>query len=278
MVTQPAPEFPPEATLPGEAPETLETPAEEIQGETPPAETLEFWKAQAQANEARARKAEQDARSVQIGLMRQQERDELLRSVAERQEADGNTLKALIKSLGSGQTDTFPEEAERIEREALTSRAERTFNTRAARLYAELQAAVQDEEGKAVLDLTTAPDLARAREIWNRGIQARDIGDLADALTEVNRVSIRVQRQQSKAALEAERKAGAQRAKQAVESSGVNDMTTGRPAGAVQAIRNVDDVVAAIARASSKAEADAMLAGLSQTLKSQVHEKLGIAL
>lgn len=261
-------------------PEEVEAPPAEEAGQAEaaekPTETLEFWRSQAQGLESRARKAENDLRSVQIGTMRQQERDQLLRETREEIEVLRRTQTALAKAFGSGATEGVAEELDRIETEARTTRGQRSFTERAVRLFAQLTDAVTGEDGKPVLDLATSSELAEARDMWNRGVQEKDLGTLTDALAEVHRVSLAKQREQLKAGLEVERKAGVEKARRTVEATGANDLTVGRPVGSPQVLRNADDVANAIIQASTGAEARQILEKLSPEIRRQVQERLGI--
>lgn len=226
--------------------DATEAPVEVVPPKTAPAEDGANEVARLRAENA---KLQNDLRSQQIGVMRQTERDALLREVPGiRDEVVilRRTNSALLRALGSGETEALPKELERIEGEAETERGRRSFDERAGRLSAEVQQAIQGEDGKPLFDLVTVPELAEARALWQRGISERDLGALSEATSDVHREVLRFERQRAK-----EGREGASRTPPAPAPAlvrpratpGVNDLATPKPAGGTVQFRSVDEGV-----------------------------------
>lgn len=112
------------------------------------------------------------------------------------------------------------EEAEKTDAEYQGRRSGRTLIERANRVATAIGEALLDEEGNSILS-PEAPELANMRTLWAQGTAKNviDLGILADALDEANRVVRAVERKRAKEAREAAATEGEQKGRAAEKAA-----------------------------------------------------------
>ena len=203
-----------------EAQAALEAPEQEVpdqaappvqESEVPAEPTLaELQGRLAEANR-RAEKAESDFKSIQGRNRPMEDMKGLLETVIDRQDASERAQSALIRAIGSGDTDGLPAEVAQIQTEASARQGSRTLQQFSQQIEAEIAAALVDDDGNTILD-QSAPELEKARQTWAVALEAGDRGGMASALLEVNKTIRRVERGRNKSAVSTAWKEGQEQA------------------------------------------------------------------
>ncbi|MBI2037239.1 MAG: hypothetical protein HYT14_02670 [Candidatus Liptonbacteria bacterium] len=176
----------------------------EKKSETPAAEEVDYkalWEqAEQRAKSAEGRLKNQPAADVQAQIQA------ALAPIIETLELTRGETRNLVKALVKGDDA----EVEKIEKDVEERQAQTTVAQRYVqgfnRLAQQLVAAVQDDEGNAILDLRTAPELADVRDAWNDANRRRDLVDLAILVPKVKTIAMQAQRKAERAAEAAEKK------------------------------------------------------------------------
>ena len=217
--------------LTGELPADVVAEAEpEPQPEPKAPEVLQTELTTAQAEIAKLRN---DLKALRGLRGKESDRDSLMQDIREEIAEVKRTNAALVKALGSGNTDSLAADVSRIEGETYQQRAARNFQSQYATLWTELQAALTDEDGKAILNLQDSPELEAVRSQWLSFYNAEKMGvpeRLAGFATAVAQAHTAVRRFERAAAREDAKKVrttAAQRTKKALEEAGVHDLDTG---------------------------------------------------
>src|SRR3990167_2560958 len=186
-----------------------------LEGGGPPATpddlTPAEYRAQLAEYKARLDKMEADNRS-EAG--RRKPTDELraeiqtLRGLIEEgNELSTRNLGALVRAWSSNDPAQLEQETDRLEKEGELSRGQRAFLRVQTDIGAQIREALLDDDGNAILS-SGAPELARASELWNAGTAAKDPVQLTQALAEVNRAVLRIERRKANGAVEEAEKRG----------------------------------------------------------------------
>ena len=125
---------------------------------------------------AENRKLTNDLKSLRGLRMTESQREDRQAKIEENLDTLGRQMSVLVKALGENTTEELPAEVAKIEWDAQQRGASRSFEAQCQALALDLQEAVQDSEGNAVLDMKTSPELAEARETWTKAYRDADAG------------------------------------------------------------------------------------------------------
>jgi hypothetical protein len=189
--------------------------------DTPQEETID-WEARAKAAEDKATKAENDLKSQRGRRNRQQEQNDLVLQLSNQQRMTDRKLDALMQAMGTGDTDTLPQQLTSIQGEQANLNASAAYTSTWTSLSEDLVSSVQDAQGNDLVDLQNGPELAEVRTMWTEAHNRRDVRGLQEAVTESQRVMRQFERGQ-RAATPAE--------PATAEDSGAFDLDTGPAAG-----------------------------------------------
>ena len=201
--------------------------------DTPQEEVID-WQARAKAAEDKATKAENDLKSQRGRRNRQQEQNDLVLQLSNQQRITDRKLDALMKAMGTGDTDTLPEQLTSIQGEQASLNASNAYQSAFTNMSEELVGALQDGEENLLFNgytdtvdaLNKAPELAEVRTMWTDAHNRKDVRGLQAAVVEAQKVMRQVERGQRSAtpATSASEPATAQ-------DSGAFDLDTGLAAG-----------------------------------------------
>ena len=189
--------------------------------DTPQEEAID-WELRAKAAEDKVSKAENDLKAQRGRRNRQQEQSDLVLQLSNQQRITDRKLDALMQAMGTGDTDTLPEQLTSIQGEQANLNATAAYTNTWTSLSEDLVSLVQDEQGIDLIDLQTSPELAEVRTMWTDAHNRKDVRGLQAAVSEAQKVMRQVERGQrsTKPAEPA-----------TAEDSGACDMDTGPAAG-----------------------------------------------
>ena len=189
--------------------------------DTPQEEAID-WELRAKAAEDKVSKAENDLKAQRGRRNRQQEQSDLVLQLSNQQRITDRKLDALMQAMGTGDTDTLPEQLTSIQGEQANLNATAAYTNTWTSLSEDLVSLVQDEQGIDLIDLQTSPELAEVRTMWTDAHNRKDVRGLQAAVSEAQKVMRQVERGQrsTKPAEPA-----------TAEDSGAFDMDTGPAAG-----------------------------------------------
>jgi hypothetical protein len=190
-------------------------------GDTPQEEVVD-WELRAKAAEDKVSKAENDLKAQRGRRNRQQEQSDLVLQLSNQQRITDRKLDALMQAMGTGDTDTLPEQLTSIQGEQANLNATAAYTNTWTNLSEDLVSLVQDEQGSDLIDLQTSPELAEVRTMWTDAHNRRDVRGLQAAVSEAQKVMRQVERGQR-----SEKPAEPATA----EDSGAFDLDTGPAAG-----------------------------------------------
>ena len=190
-------------------------------GDTPQEEVVD-WELRAKAAEDKVSKAENDLKAQRGRRNRQQEQSDLVLQLSNQQRITDRKLDALMQAMGTGDTDTLPEQLTSIQGEQASLNATAAYTNTWTSLSEDLVSLVQDEQGSDLIDLQTSPELAEVRTMWTDAHNRRDTRGLQAAVAEAEKVMRLVERGKRSAT-----PAGPATA----EDSGAFDLDTGPAAG-----------------------------------------------
>jgi len=196
-------------------------PDEASSGDTPQEEVVD-WELRAKAAEDKVNKAENDLKAQRGRRNRQQEQSDLVLQLSNQQRITDRKLDALMQAMGTGDTDTLPEQLTSIQGEQANLNATAAYTNTWTNLSEDLVSLVQDEQGSDLIDLQTSPELAEVRTMWTDAHNRRDVRGLQAAVSEAQKVMRQVERGQR-----SEKPAEPATA----EDSGAFDLDTGPAAG-----------------------------------------------
>ena len=189
--------------------------------DTPQEEAID-WELRAKAAEDKVSKAENDLKAQRGRRNRQQEQSDLVLQLSNQQRITDRKLDALMQAMGTGDTDTLPEQLTSIQGEQANLNATAAYTNTWTSLSEDLVSLVQDEQGIDLIDLQTSPELAEVRTMWTDAHNRKDVRGLQAAVSEAQKVMRQVERGQ-RSAKPAE--------PATAEDSGAFDMDTGPAAG-----------------------------------------------
>ena len=190
-------------------------------GDTPQEEVVD-WELRAKAAEGKVNKAENDLKAQRGRRNRQQEQSDLVLQLSNQQRITDRKLDALMQAMGTGDTDTLPEQLTSIQGEQANLNATAAYTNTWTNLSEDLVSLVQDEQGSDLIDLQTSPELAEVRTMWTDAHNRKDVRGLQAAVSEAQKVMRQVERGQR-----SEKPAEPATA----EDSGAFDLDTGPAAG-----------------------------------------------
>ena len=190
-------------------------------GDTPQEEVVD-WELRAKAAEDKVNKAENDLKAQRGRRNRQQEQSDLVLQLSNQQRITDRKLDALMQAMGTGDTDTLPEQLTSIQGEQANLNATAAYTNTWTNLSEDLVSLVQDEQGSDLIDLQTSPELAEVRTMWTDAHNRKDVRGLQAAVSEAQKVMRQVERGQ-RSSTPAE--------PVTAEDSGAFDMDTGPSAG-----------------------------------------------
>ena len=190
-------------------------------------ETEVDWKARAELAEQTLDKERNDKRSQDVNKLKQQERDDILLGLNDRFDSYEKAQDALLRVIGSGETETLPGEIEQIRAESRQTQAHNSYQSRHDALAHELADSVKDEAGNSILDLQNAPELEPMRTEWVRAREAQDIVGLTRALSMAHKAVLTKERALSKTAVEEEKKRTKEARRKALEDVEAHDLDVG---------------------------------------------------
>ena len=190
-------------------------------GDTPQEEVVD-WELRAKAAEDKVNKAENDLKAQRGRRNRQQEQSDLVLQLSNQQRITDRKLDALMQAMGTGDTDTLPEQLTSIQGEQANLNATAAYTNTWTNLSEDLVSLVQDEQGSDLIDLQTSPELAEVRTMWPDAHNRKDVRGLQAAVSEAQKVMRQVERGQ-RSSTPAE--------PVTAEDSGAFDMDTGPSAG-----------------------------------------------
>ena len=117
-----------------------------------------------------------DLKSLRGLRMTEAQREDRQARIEENLDTLGRQMSVLVKALGENTADELPAEVARIQADAQQRGANRTFEAQCRALADDLQEAVQDPDGNVIFDMTTAPELAEARETWTKAYRDAEAG------------------------------------------------------------------------------------------------------
>ena len=196
-------------------------PDEVSSGDNPQDEVVD-WEKRAKEAEGKAEKAENDLKAQRGRRNRQQEQNDLVLQLSNQQRITDRKLDALMQAMGTGDTDTLPEQLTSIQSDQANLNATAAYTTIWTDLSEDLVKVVQDGTGKDIIDLQTSPELAEVRTMWTDAHNRKDERGLQAAVTEAGKVMRLVERGKRPAA-------PAEPA--TTEDSGAFDLDTGPAAG-----------------------------------------------
>ena len=199
-------------------------PDEASSADTPQEEAID-WEARAKAAEEKATKAENDLKAQRGRRNRQQEQNDLVLQLSNQQRITDRKLDALMQAMGTGDTDTLPEQLTSIQGEQATLNATTAYTNTWTNLSEDLVSVVQDDQGRDIVDLQTAPELAEVRNMWTDAHNRKDVRGLQAAVAEAQRVMRQVERGQRSATPAAPTEPAT------AQDSGAFDLDTGPAAG-----------------------------------------------
>ena len=170
-------------------------PDEASSADTPQEEAID-WEARAKAAEEKANKAENDLKAQRGRRNRQQEQSDLVLQLSNQQRITDRKLDALMQAMGTGDTDTLPEQLTSIQGEQATLNATTAYTNTWTNLSEDLVSVVQDDQGRDIVDLQTAPELAEVRNMWTDAHNRKDVRGLQAAVAEAQKVMRQVERGQ----------------------------------------------------------------------------------
>lgn len=203
-----------------EAQAVLEAPGQDTpdQGESPTQEAgttaepgVSSLQEQLEASRSQVLKAQNDLKALQGRNRPLEDVRGLLDQMVGRLDASERTTAALARAIGSGDTDSLPQEIQQIHTEASVRQGARSLQEFKDSLWAEIGAALVDDDGNVILD-GSAPELQHANQTWWASADAGDRGGMANALLEVNQVVRRAERAKNKESIDTARKEGQDRA------------------------------------------------------------------
>ena len=168
-------------------------PDEASSADTPQEEAID-WEARAKAAEDKANKAENDLKAQRGRRNRQQEQSDLVLQLSNQQRITDRKLDALMQAMGTGDTDTLPEQLTSIQGEQATLNATTAYTNTWTNLSEDLVSVVQDDQGRDIVDLQTAPELAEVRNMWTDAHNRKDVRGLQAAVAEAQKVMRQVER------------------------------------------------------------------------------------
>jgi len=193
-------------------------PDEVSSGDNPQDEVVD-WEKRAKEAEGKADKAENDLKAQRGRRNRQQEQNDLVLQLSNQQRMTDRKLDALMQAMGTGDTDTLPEQLTSIQGEQANLNATAAYTNTWTSLSEDLVSLVQDEQGSDLIDLQTSPELAEVRTLWTDAHNRKDVRGLQAAVAEAQKVMRQVER-------------GTRTASPATsEDSGAFDLDTGPAAG-----------------------------------------------
>jgi hypothetical protein len=190
-------------------------------GDTPQDEVVD-WELRAKAAEDKVSKAENDLKAQRGRRNRQQEQSDLVLQLSNQQRITDRKLDALMQAMGTGDTDTLPEQLTSIQGEQANLNATAAYTNTWTNLSEDLVSLVQDEQGSDLIDLQTSPELAEVRTMWTDAHNRKDVRGLQAAVSEAQKVMRQVERSQ---------RSGKPAEPATAEDSGAFDMDTGPAAG-----------------------------------------------
>ena len=193
-------------------------PDEVSSGDNPQDEVVD-WEKRAKEAEGKAEKAENDLKAQRGRRNRQQEQSDLVLQLSNQQRITDRKLDALMQAMGTGDTDTLPEQLTSIQSDQATLNATAAYTNTWTSLSEDLVSLVQDEQGNDLIDLQTSPELAEVRTLWTDAHNRKDVRGLQAAVAEAQKVMRQVERGKRTAAPATS------------EDSGAFDLDTGPAAG-----------------------------------------------
>ena len=211
-----------------------ETPPVVVEAEETPAVVVDPRLAALEADNVKLRN---DLRSIQTGSLKHSQRDAKIYSILERLDRNERKSDALYRALAAGETaiSSLPEEIGKIDAEARTQTTEQDFTRRATALRSQLDEAVM-VDGKPVLDVHTAPELADVRAAWDDGLGRRDLVDFAGVVAQAALATVQAYTKKPQAVEEPKKP-------EPVKPRA--DLSAGRPAAGVAAYGSLDALRAA---------------------------------
>jgi len=199
-------------------------PDEASSADTPQEEAID-WEARAKAAEDKANKAENDLKAQRGRRNRQQEQSDLVLQLSNQQRITDRKLDALMQAMGTGDTDTLPEQLTSIQGEQANLNATTAYTNNWTNLSEDLVSVVQDDQGRDIVDLQTAPELAEVRNMWTDAHNRKDVRGLQAAVAEAQKVMRQVERGQRSGTPAAPTEPAT------AQDSGAFDLDTGPAAG-----------------------------------------------
>jgi hypothetical protein len=209
--------------------------AQETQPEAKAPET--DWKAKFEALEQAKTKADNDLKALRGQRMTEQQREERMEAILERQEATDLKMSALIKALGNNTTEELPAEVAKLQAVSQQTQGQRRFQTQYKSLYEDFTAVGQDDEGNAVLDVEKAPELEEARRTFAAGYHRNDLDNtdrlvmFAKAIAQGKQATMKALRARNQAETQRVKEEGKAAAKKVRDDAGLLDLDTGHEAG-----------------------------------------------
>jgi hypothetical protein len=196
-------------------------------------------KGQVAEKDTRIAKQADDLRSTQGQARKQGISDDSIQKLSDEFAGFQAQVMAGFKSLAEGNLDNLPTDMAEAGRPHAIQAQRNSSGRIATARRASFDELLLGEDGNALLDSTTAPELASARDIFDAGIRFLNAGDVAQAeeqfglaqneATKVVRVAERKAFKDSLAKQDSDAKESRQKL---IEESGVEDMGTGKAGAA----------------------------------------------
>jgi len=172
--------------------ETFTEPTQESQQDAPTQDTNERDTELEDLRQERD-KALNDLKSLQGGRQKQQERDNLLQGIADRQEAQDQKIDVLFRAqVGDGDTESTTQEYQQINQESQQRRQTSNWESFYQSSWEELHEVVQsvkDKDNNPSLDLMNGPELEPMRRDWMAAVGSKDRAGIERALRMAERTA-----------------------------------------------------------------------------------------
>ena len=201
-------------------------PDEVSSGDNPQDEVVD-WEKRAKEAEGKAEKAENDLKAQRGRRNRQQEQNDLVLQLSNQQRMTDRKLDALMQAMGTGDTDTLPEQLTSIQSDQASLNATAAYTNTWTSLSEDLLGSVLGADNNVLFDgykdledaVNKAPELAEVRTMWTDAHNRKDVRGLQAAVAEAQKVMRQVERGKRTAAPATS------------EDSGAFDLDTGPAAG-----------------------------------------------
>jgi len=195
-------------------------------GETGQPEAEIDWQAKNGESQQRIVQLEKDNKSLRGNLRKGETQERIIQDNTHKIDAILETMGAVVKAIGSDDSETLGEEVDQIQAKFAQTAASGRYEASHQSLLDRFSELV----GEAGLDLQGAPELEGIRQSWNKANNVRDIAGVSSAFAEGVMLVSKLRKGQTD-------KAVAETRKSALDEAAVLDTDTGPSPGAATGLR-----------------------------------------